>query len=661
MPATPPRTRRPALAGRGTAAALVLAGVLAGALAGTPAVHASEAGVALIIATTQRTMDDPGAALANLRQQLAVARAAGDRPRLFWGQLALAEVLAETDDRAGAWQAAQAARGWLPAGAPPRERRWLDYYLRYTAIGPFVPAAHRRAQAEAREVARAAGDEALLCRLDLLDAVRHVELDDADEAWAALEAVERCGAKLGDTALQAYALGTMAPLAVRIAPQLRPEAYVERALQALGERPARHQRAWLLDDLGWTLVNGGRAAQARAPFEQVLALAGAIGNPSFQMRGHEGLAEVALREGDAAAALRHARAALAVAAAHPALRFREVTAQTQVVEALALSLAAGGAAPRAALAAEIERLRAMERTQPSPRHTELVARSAARGLHALGRDAEAYAELERFVVQMISAQRVQREREAQRLQARYETARRDAENATLRQAAELARLELEAREQRQRALLAALAALALLLAGGGGYFARALARRRRLADLALRDELTGLPNRRAVLAFAREQFALASRLDLPITLALVDLDRFKDINDRHGHAVGDRVLEAFAAAAQRVVRGQDRIGRYGGEEWLLVMPGTRVDELPALFGRLREALAEQRIPGLPVPHRVTFSMGAAERGEGLETLEALIAEADRQLYRAKASGRDALCGPALPAGAAAAAALPSAA
>lgn len=109
------------------------------------------------------------------------------------------------------------------------------------------------------------------------------------------------------------------------------------------------------------------------------------------------------------------------------------------------------------------------------------------------------------------------------------------------------------------------------LAGGGAYFARALRRRHRLAELALRDELTGAPNRRAVLAFAREQLSLARRLDLPLTLALIDMDRFKQINDRHGHAVGDRVLDAFVRAVSRELRGQDRLGRWGGEEWLLVV------------------------------------------------------------------------------------------
>jgi len=75
-----------------------------------------------------------------------------------------------------------------------------------------------------------------------------------------------------------------------------------------------------------------------------------------------------------------------------------------------------------------------------------------------------------------------------------------------------------------------------------------------------------------------------------------------------------------------------------------VMPGARTDELPAVFARLRQALGEQRVPGLPHPHGVTFSMGAAERSAGIDTVDALIAEADRNLYRAKAQGRDTLCG-----------------
>lgn len=614
------------------AAALLLPLILAPAPA-----RAAGAGPELMREVADRALDDPRAALALARQRLDGGAAALGPDGAYWLRLAQVEVLVHTDDEAASRAELAAAAQALPAGpSAQRHRLWLDFYRRYVEAGAVDGQVFARQQADAREQARAAGDEALLCRLELLEATVQVELDAVDEAWAALEAVDRCAERLGDAGLRSYALGTMGPLAWRVGSQQPPQTYYERALQALGERPARYKRVWLLDDLGWALVNGGQAAAAFGPFAQVLSLSTAIGDVSFTMRGHEGLAEVQLQQGDAAGALRHARAALRLGAGHPGLRFREVTAQTQVVEALA-------ALQRPELAAEIDRLRGMAARDPSQHTAALVARSAARGYRALGRSDLAYAELERYLQVTNAAARSARERDAQRLQARYEAARREAENRELRHAAERARLELETRAERQRALWALVAALGALLAGGGWFFARALRRRRRLAALALRDELTGLPNRRAVLAFAREQFKLARRLDLPMAVALIDLDHFKLVNDRHGHAVGDRVLQAFAAAATQVVRGQDRIGRWGGEEWLLVMPGTRVGELPSVFARLRQALAAQAVPGLPQPHGVTFSMGSAERHPGIDGIDALIAEADRHLYRAKAQGRDTLC------------------
>ncbi len=609
-------------------------------LALSAAAAGAAGGLALLHETELRALDDPHAALVALRQQLAAAGADRERERVFWGQLALAELLSQMDERDAAQRAVQSARAALSSAPTPaaarREKMWLDLYQRHTATAPVAPAQHARQQAAAREAARAAGDEHLLCRLNTLDAIVYVAQDDVDEAWVALEAVERCAARLGEVPLQVYALSTMAPLAARVAPLLQPQTYTQRALQVLGDRPARRQRAWLLDDLGWALVNGGQAEQAWPHFEQALALATAVGSPSFTMRGHEGLAEVLLRRRDAAGALQQAQAALRVAERHPALGFRRITAQAQVVEASVLLR-------RGELEAEIRRLRALARDDLTPRHAELASLSIARGLAALGRHEQAYAELERFIALSDDGQRAQRDRQAQRLQARYESRRRDAENAALRLVAEQAQVQLRSSTQDRRVLVGAVVVLAALLAVASVWLTRALARRRRLAELALRDELTGLPNRRAVLAFAREQFALADRLALPITLALIDLDHFKDINDRHGHVVGDRVLQAFAAAAGRVLRVQDRMGRWGGEEWLLVMPGARADELPALFSRLRAALADQPVLGLPPVHGVTFSMGVAQRSAALTTLETLIAEADRQLYRAKHSGRDALC------------------
>jgi diguanylate cyclase (GGDEF)-like protein len=596
------------------------------------------AGLALMAEVGRQAMDDPLAAERQVRKRLATQRGAANTETAFWLQLSLVDLLVQTDREADSRRELAVARSLLPQGPSARGHHlWLKFYERFAQPGPVEMAQFQATQALARDEARAVGDEQLLCALQMHEAVVQVERDAVDEAWAALERVDQCATRQADAALQAYALGTMGPLAARVGAQgEQPQAYYQRALRALGEMPARFRRAWLLDDLAWAQFKAGETAAARRGFEQVLALSSEIADVSGVMRGHEGMAEVLLREKDAEGALRQARLALAQARAKEGLRFRLVTAQTQVVEALAQL------GRLAELAPEIDSLRAMTAQDPSPHTAVLISRSAARGLRALGRHAEAYQELEQFVELTATDQRQQRERDAQRLQARYDAVRRDAENKELRHAAEVARLELDARNQRQRALWALVATLGVALAGGGAYFARALRRRHRLAELALRDELTGAPNRRAVLAFAREQLGLARRLDLPLSLALIDMDRFKQVNDHHGHAVGDRVLIAFVRAVARELRGQDRLGRWGGEEWLLVMPGTRCDEMPGVFQRLRDAMADQDVPGLPAEHGITFSMGAAERQPALDTVEALVAEADRHLYRAKAQGRNTL-------------------
>jgi diguanylate cyclase (GGDEF)-like protein len=182
----------------------------------------------------------------------------------------------------------------------------------------------------------------------------------------------------------------------------------------------------------------------------------------------------------------------------------------------------------------------------------------------------------------------------------------------------------------------------VVLAGTGAWLRIVAQRRRVLADLALRDELTGAPNRRAVSAYAEAQFKQTRRLGIPMTAAMIDLDHFKRVNDNHGHAAGDAVLRAFAQAADEVLRGQDRLGRWGGEEWLLVMPGTTQDQLPLVFERLRRAFASAVVPGMPHPHGCTFSMGAAQSAPGIESFDALVARADQHLYEAKQGGRNRL-------------------
>ncbi|WP_298825037.1 diguanylate cyclase [uncultured Piscinibacter sp.] len=272
-----------------------------------------------------------------------------------------------------------------------------------------------------------------------------------------------------------------------------------------------------------------------------------------------------------------------------------------------------------------------------------MARAMAAGYASQGRYAEAYAETQRAESFQDEGRGFASDVQTLRLQARYAAAQRDAENAELRHRSETARLALQAEAATQRALWLALAALVLVALTALGVAWRAFARRRALADLALRDELTGAPNRRAVTAYAQAQCEQAQRLGVPPALALIDLDHFKHVNDSRGHAIGDAVLRALATAAREVLRGQDRFGRWGGEEWLLVMPGTAADEVPAVFARLRQRFAATSVGGVEGAHGCTFSMGAAVLTPQTGSLDALLADCDRQLYRAKQEGRDRLC------------------
>jgi diguanylate cyclase (GGDEF)-like protein len=192
----------------------------------------------------------------------------------------------------------------------------------------------------------------------------------------------------------------------------------------------------------------------------------------------------------------------------------------------------------------------------------------------------------------------------------------------------------------------------------GGYVSRlrgslahkneALAMARdRLAELASHDELTGLFNRRHLLEILDQQTLRADRHHEPFAVAILDLDQFKGINDRHGHQAGDDVLREFALRMRRQARRIDAIGRedrdnvfgrYGGEEFLLVLPYTNLPGALQCVARLRSVTAPA-IQTSAGALTVTFSAGIAAYRPG-ESSAALLARADAALYRAKDLGRD---------------------
>jgi diguanylate cyclase (GGDEF)-like protein len=155
---------------------------------------------------------------------------------------------------------------------------------------------------------------------------------------------------------------------------------------------------------------------------------------------------------------------------------------------------------------------------------------------------------------------------------------------------------------------------------------------------ALVDGLTGLANRRAASNSLHAEAARAQRLETSLSVVLADLDRFKQVNDVHGHAVGDAVLRVFAEVLRETLRESDVAGRWGGEEFLLLLPGADEEGAAQLAERVRTALTARTIPGAP-GLRVTASFGVAEYA-GETNTEQLVAAADAALYRAKRAGRD---------------------
>lgn len=161
----------------------------------------------------------------------------------------------------------------------------------------------------------------------------------------------------------------------------------------------------------------------------------------------------------------------------------------------------------------------------------------------------------------------------------------------------------------------------------------------RLRTAALRDRLTGCWNRIRVEEFARGEMTRLQRHAHPVALLMIDLDLFKSINDRLGHMVGDEVLRTFARIIEGAIRSTDLLGRWGGEEFVLIMPLTGHHEAARVAERLRSALARG---DFPQGARVTASFGLAHCRFD-DTWEQWIGRADAALYRAKAEGRDRVC------------------
>lgn len=165
-------------------------------------------------------------------------------------------------------------------------------------------------------------------------------------------------------------------------------------------------------------------------------------------------------------------------------------------------------------------------------------------------------------------------------------------------------------------------------------------------DLANKDDLTGLANRRHFFDLTTKEFERARRYDCPVSFMLLDVDHFKQVNDTFGHRAGDLVLRELATVCRRTLRSTDVMGRFGGEEFAVLLPQTELGEAMMVADRLREAVGSMRVGARTYGDgiTVTFSMGLTQFENGPsaapDTLDTVLERADKALYQAKNLGRD---------------------
>jgi diguanylate cyclase (GGDEF)-like protein len=161
-----------------------------------------------------------------------------------------------------------------------------------------------------------------------------------------------------------------------------------------------------------------------------------------------------------------------------------------------------------------------------------------------------------------------------------------------------------------------------------------------LEKLATTDSMTGLFNRRHFLSMAEGEWSRFHRYQRPLSLLAIDIDHFKSVNDRYGHAVGDEAIVSVANACQQGRRASDVVGRFGGEEFVMLLPETDLAQAMIVAERLRERMAAHILHVHKVQFKLTISVGVAQATVSMSGIDVLLRAADQALYQAKNSGRN---------------------
>ncbi|MEG3049624.1 MAG: diguanylate cyclase, partial [Thermomonas sp.] len=377
----------------------------------------------------------------------------------------------------------------------------------------------------------------------------------------------------------------------------------------------------------------GAPERAVRPFQQALDVAIAHRLPDTANSALLGLAEAQIGLGQGDVALR------TLERARDGFAARQDTSSEDSLQLLTGQALARQGRHSEALARYRQALPLIKRNG-NERYLAHLYKAQATSLEALGHLDAALSDYKQYTELQLRLQGKMRLEQGRLLEYEYEIRRGEFENQRLRNEAATKQEQVQALERVRHWQWLTIVLGALLLALLTSLAWRHGRTSRRLSRESLIDPLTGISNRAAIEAEAMRALGGATRPGESVSLLILDLDHFKAINDRHGHAAGDRVLRAAADAWHTVLRGRDPLGRIGGEEFVVVCADTTLEQALVVAERLREATAALLFDDIDPGLRVTVSIGVAQSQRSDDNHEAVLARADAALYRAKQRGRN---------------------
>lgn len=564
----------------------------------------------------------------------------------------------------------QRLQALLPAGDQPREVRFRSVYC-----GSLTWKDRPRGLAYSDEALKRARDlhdvaseaRAMLCRADFIMLLSGNQrglpeynkvvalLADSQEQQLLAETLEMRGDTLSLLGEQARAMidfqraratyraagigHEIEPLMLSIAVGYRrmgdfvqTERYLTSAIARMQDKQDWEALATNYIQLGFLHAESGAPDKAQAAFRQAIDLAGKHADPYSVNSARLGLASTQITLGEPDAALDTLAKARTGFVAQ-----KDESNKDMLLILTGQALARQG--EHAAALTNYEMALPLVKRNGNDRYLAEIYKLRAASQEALGHAGTALEDYKRYTDLQMKLQGKMRLEQSRMMEYEYEIRRRDFENRQLRadaQARELQVIALE-RVRHWQTLSLVLAALFVVLLSSLAF--RQWNKSRSLRNLTMTDPLTSVASRIGIEHEAEQAISMSTRTDTPLSLLMLDLDHFKAINDRYGHAAGDRVLRETAATWHAQLRGRDPLGRIGGEEFVVVCADTSLDQALLVAARLREATHALRFDDIDPALQVSVSIGAASHKLG-ETRDELFARADAALYRAKQRGRD---------------------